>query len=176
MPEIKKIAGGRIYLRELTLDDVSEEYCQWLNDPTVNKYLETRKCTMGELREFVQKQIDDPNSVFLGVFDRENDKHIGNVKLEPIDWQKKKAIFGILIGRKEYWGKGIGTEATKLTLDFAFGQLGLSEIELGVIGENKPARGVFEASGFKVKEIKEKFVNHEGVLYDKVVMTIKKYV
>src|SRR3989339_219619 len=169
----EKIIGDRIYLRELNLADATGEYCGWLNDPAVNKYLETRKATIEDLRNYIQQRVDDPNSFFAGVFDKENNVHIGNVKLEPIDWQKKRAVFGILIGNKDYWSKGIGTEATRLIIDYAFNSMGLEEIELGVIADNKKAARVYEKVGFKIVKIKEKAINHEGVLYDDIVMVIK---
>ena len=169
-----EIAGKRIYLRELVLDDATAEYCSWLNDPAVNKYLETRQAAIEDLKAFIQKQIDNPNSFFVGIFDKSNDKHIGNIKLEPIDWDKKKAALGILIGNKEYWGKGIGTEATKLMIDYAFNRLGLNEIGLGVISENMPARKMYERVGFEVVEVKKNAIDHDGKLYDDVIMAIKK--
>src|SRR3989339_1399978 len=124
----KKIKGGRIYLRALTMNDASEEYCSWLNDKVVNKYLETRESTIEDLKKYIQKQVDDPNSFFVGIFDIVNDRHIGNIKLEPIDWKGKKAVFGILIGNKNYWGRGIGQEATKLIVDHAFSDMDIEEI------------------------------------------------
>lgn len=169
-----KIPGKRVYLRELTPKNASKEYCAWLNDSEVNKYLETRKCNIPELKRYIQKQLDDPNSFFVGIFDKKNNKHIGNIKLEPIDWKNKKAVFGILIGNKDYWGKGIGTEATKLIVDYAFKDMNLNEIELGVISENKAAIKVYEKVGFKVIDIKKNAVNHDGVLFDDVIMVIKK--
>lgn len=169
-----KIIGDRIYLRELTLADATPTYCNWLNDPEVNKYLETRQATIDDLQAYIQKQIADPHSFFVGIFDKNNDTHIGNIKLEPIDWSKKRAIFGILIGDKNYWGKGIGTEATKLIVDYAFYTLNLNEIELGVIVDNKKAARVYEKVGFKIVKIKKNAINHDGVLYDDIIMVIKR--
>lgn len=170
----KKFSSERLYLRELTIADASEEYSRWLNDPEVNYFLETRRATIEDVRNYIEKQNRDPNSVLLGVFDKERDKHIGNVKLEPIDWQNKQAVFGIMIGDKGYWGKGIGREATKLTLDYAFGKLELGEVELGVIAENDRARRTFEKAGFKFARLEPKAMNHNGKLFDKIVMVCKK--
>lgn len=174
MPGIKKIIGDRVYLRQLNESDASQEYCDWLNDDEVNKYLETRQSTIDDLRQYIAKQLADINSFFVGIFDKTNDKHIGNIKLEPIDWAKKRAIFGILIGNKDYWGRGIGTEATKLIVDYAFNFLGLDEVELGVITENKRAIVAYEKAGFRVVGIKERVINHDGVLFDDAVMVIRK--
>jgi len=168
-----KIYGSRIYLRLLVLDDASQEYCDWLNDPEVNKFLETRKSTIAELKNYIQKQLDDPNALFYGIFDKSSDKHIGNIKLEPIDWQKKRAVFGILLGDMNYWGKGIGTEATRLIVDYVFGDLNFKEVELGVIESNKRAIRVYEKVGFKIVTIKENSLNHDRVLYNEVIMLIK---
>lgn len=170
--KIQRVVGPRVYLRALTLADASEEYCAWLNDPEVNEFLETRQSTIPDLQAYIQKQIDDPNSIFMGIFDKMTDTHIGNLKLQPIDWNKKKAIFGILLGDKQYWGRGIGTEATELIVSYAFDTLGLNEIELGVIAENKRAIRVYEKAGFEQVGVRKGAINHDGALYDDVVMRI----
>ncbi len=170
----EKFEGENLYLRQLVESDATQKYCDWLNDPEVNKFLETRQSSIEDLKKYIRQKREDPNASLLGVFDRDNDVHIGNVKLEPIDWQQKRAIFGIMIGNKKYWGKGIGTEATKLILDYAFQKLGLNEVELGVISENIRARKTFEKAGFKAIRFEPRAMNHDGVLYDKVVMVVKK--
>ena len=170
----EKFAGQRLYLRKLTSADASEEYCRWLNDPEVNYFLETRHATIADLVDYIEKQNANPASALLGIFDAANDKHIGNAKFEPIDWDKKRAVFGIVIGVKDYWGKGIGTEATRLGVDYAFKALGLDEVELGVIPENTRARKAFERAGFKYVKTIPKLLNHDGVLYDKIVMAVRK--
>ncbi len=175
------IKGKRIYLRLLTINDASQEYCQWLNDSEVNKYLETKNTTIQELREYIQERIDSPNALFFGIFDKE--KHIGNIKLEPIFWERKKVIFGFIIGDKKYWGKGIGTEATKLIVDFVFNFLNLDEVELGVLPQNKAAVRVYEKVGFiKVPNVKRlidpknNMIDTGGALYrpDDIIMIINK--
>ena len=170
----EKISGDRVYLRQLKEADATPAYCGWLNDSEINQYLETRQSTIDDLKKYIRKQLADPNSFFVGIFDKENDKHIGNIKLEPIDWENKKAIFGILLGDNAYWGRGIGSEATELIIDYAFNSLGLAEIELGVIAENLRAIRSYEKVGFKKTGVKEKAVNHNGVLYDDVIMVVKK--
>ena len=166
--------GNRIYLRELKEEDASQEYCNWLNDPLVNKYLETKKATIKELKKYIREKKENENCIFLGIFIKDTDKHIGNVKLEPIDWNDKKATLGILIGDKNYWGKGICTIATKLVTEYAFEKLGLKKIDLGVLSENKAAIVCYLKSGFKIDNFIPKAVKHENILYDKITMSIKK--
>ena len=168
-----KIIGKRVYLRELTTADASQEYCDWLNDTEVNQYLLTRNSTLEELKEYIQKQIDNPSSLFVGVFDKKNDKHIGNMKLDHIVGQKSKVELGILIGAKNYWCKGIATEAMKLIIDYSCTSLKLDYIELAVFPENKVALRVFKKVGFKIKRIIKNGFNYKAKLADKIIMERK---
>lgn len=147
---IMPIESDRIFLRKLTETDVTPTYCSWLNDPEVNKYLETKSATLKSLKKYVQAKIANPHCVFMGIFDKATGKHIGNVKLEPIDRERGSAVFGIMIGDKNYWGKGFGTEATKLFVQYAFYVLGLSVVSLGVIENNASAVKSYQKAGFTV--------------------------
>ena len=164
------IVGPRLTLRTLEPSDASLEYAAWLNDPVVNQYLETRQATIEDLQKYIQAKLESSNTLFFGIFWIENNRHIGNVKLEPIDFDKGVATMGILIGDKEYWGRGVATEVTNLIVDFAFSTLGLAEVNLGVLSENKAAIRVYEKCGFVVDRIDSKSMNHGGVLYDQVYM------
>ena len=146
----------QIYLRELTLEDVSEKYLSWLNDPEVNEHLGltkdkaiTSKLTLDDLKEFVFKKWDNNSCYFMGIFLKETDEHIGNIKLEymTINGEQTWGI-GLLIGEKQYWNKGIGTEAVRLMLDIAFTDK-IPEVILAVKEENKGAIRVYEKVGFK---------------------------
>lgn len=171
---VKKVKSKKIYLQELTFNYVTQEYCNWINDLEVNKYLETKEVTMKELKRYVQNQINDPNSIFFGIFDINNNRHIGNLKLSEIDRKKKKAVFSMVIGNKEYWGKGIGTEATKLAIKFVFNILKFNKLELGVLREHKVARKIYDKLNFKIIRIDKNFYKHDGAWCDRVYMAIKK--
>jgi ribosomal-protein-alanine N-acetyltransferase len=142
------ISGDNIFLRELNENDVSERYCEWLNDPEVTKYMVTRKTTMDELKQYIKKNRENKHCLFFGIFLKDTNQHIGNIKLEPINIKEKQAILGIMIGEKNCWKRGLGTEAVKLLINFAFTTLLLDKIELGVISEYKPAIRSFEKAGF----------------------------
>ncbi|MBA7581776.1 hypothetical protein ES708_23687 [subsurface metagenome] len=167
------INGEDIYLRGLKGGDASQEYCNWLNDPIVNKYLETKEATIKGLKGYIKEKKEDKNCIFLGIFIKDLDKHIGNVKLEPIDWNNKKATLGILIGDKNYWGGGICTIVMKLVTEYAFEKLGLEKIGLSVLLENKVAIICYLKAGLKIDGFFPKAVKHGNVLYDKITMSIE---
>ncbi len=170
MDNCSELKGNNITLRLLSEENATERYASWLNDPEVNKYLETRQVTVPELKEFIASKNSSDEALFLGIFWNENDLHIGNIKLEPIDFENKTAVVGILIGEKDYWGKGVATEAIKLISDYAFSELELKEVTLGVISEHIAAIKAYEKCGFFVDQMKEKAIDHDGVKYDQVMM------
>lgn len=165
-----RIDGRRIYLRPLTETDASERYAGWLNDPAVNKYLETRSATAEELKAYIWQKNASQSAMLFGIFVKDTNEHIGNVKLEPIDEVKKTATMGILIGENNWWGKGIATDVTNLIVVYAFDALGLLEVRLGVIASNAAARRVYEKCGFAVERIDQKAIDHEGKKFDQVWM------
>ncbi len=164
------IVGPRVELRILLPSDASEKYASWLNDPETNKYLETRSVTLPELREYIAEKDQSAEALFFGVFWKEGDNHIGNVKLEPINCEEGWATMGILIGDGTYRGCGVGTEVTDLITNYAFKELGLQEARLGVISENRAAIRVYEKCGYVVEAVEEKTINHDGVLFDRIRM------
>lgn len=166
--------GKRIYLRELKEEDATQEYCDWLNDPIVNKYLETRNTSIKELEEYIKEKRENKNCLFWGIFLKNTNKHIGNIKLEPINWGKKEATMGILIGNKNFWGKGICTEVIKLLIKNAFDKLNIEKISVGVINDNIATIICNLKSGFKIDNFIPKAVKHENILYDGITMSIKK--
>lgn len=140
--------GNRIYLRTLNVSDASKEYCNWINDPYIHNYLETKKTTVRELRGYIKQKKMSDNCLFYGIFLSENDEHVGNVKLEPIDFENKTATLGILIGNIKYWGKGYCKEAITVLTDYAFNQLNVDFIDLGVYTDNIAAIKCYEKAGF----------------------------
>jgi len=62
--------GERIYLRRMSLADVSQDYCGWLNDKEVNKLLSVKSWTMTELKDYVIQRLKNPNCFFAGIFDK----------------------------------------------------------------------------------------------------------
>lgn len=146
------IDGKRIYLRTLTVKDATERYCSWINDQEVNRFLDSKRITIDELKKYIQKRVSDSNCIFCGIFLKENNFHIGNVKLEPINFIEKKATLGIIIGAKNYWNKGFATESLEIILNYSFNTLGLDEIDLGVYKKNKSAIKAYIKTGFEISE------------------------
>ncbi|MEK7124269.1 MAG: GNAT family N-acetyltransferase [Patescibacteria group bacterium] len=146
------IEGKIIYLKPLNEGNATKEYCNWLCDKEVNKYLTTKEATVSRLKEYIQEQNQKSDCLFLGIFANDSKKHIGNIKLELINFKTQKATIGILVGDKNYWGRGVATETIKLMVDYGFNNLALEEINLEAFADNKAAIRVYEKAGFKISD------------------------
>lgn len=142
---------GNVKLRQITLCDCTDEYVDWLNDPQVNQYLETRWCKQDieSVRGFVKTQIDSCNSLLLAIVDEQENKHIGNIKIGPVNTHHHHADISYFIGDKKMWGRGIATAAIRLACKCGFDELGLHKIEAGAYKEAIASWKALEKNGFK---------------------------
>jgi RimJ/RimL family protein N-acetyltransferase len=149
MKYFKKMVGERVYLSPIDPDD-AEVYAKWINDLEVSIYLTSAPNVYSLSKEKeILEQISKEGYNFA-IIDSEKVKVIGNCGLMNVDNVNRKAELGIFIGEKDYWGKGYGTEAIELLLDFSFNILNLNSIMLIVRAFNKRAIRCYEKCGFKL--------------------------
>lgn len=170
-------AGELILLRQIELSDCTDLYVQWLNDPNVNQYLETKwqNQNRNAVQEFVQSQRENNHSVLFAIIYLDGKRHIGNLKIGPVHPYYKHGDISYFIGEKGLWGKGIATEAIKLACKFGFKELELHKLEAGVYETAVGSWKALEKNGFKQEGIfrdhamvQDKFVNvlRYGLLKD----------
>lgn len=150
----------RVFLRILLPEDVTEKYLGWLNNDRTTRHLVTKSAEMENLKEYVRERYDADDVLFYGIYLRDTGDHIGNVKLEPVDFSKKEAILGILIGESRWRGKGICKEVCNGIAEYSFSILKLEKIFLGVEYENKNAMKCYKSCGFI--EMPQNEGNNEG--------------
>lgn len=158
MKQTVHIEGGRIFLREVVPSDAIQTYCRWMNDTKVNQYLECRfeKWTIKKLQDYIKQTQNNPDNLLLAIVLKDKNKHIGNIKVGPINRVHKFAKVGIIIGEESFWGEGFATEAVKLAVDYAFNTLDLHKLTAGVYANNIASVRVFEKSGFVKEGIEKK--------------------
>lgn len=144
------LEGPRVRLREVRVSDVTPAYYRWLNDPEVTRYLATRPPqSRAQIRDYVKRMRDDPADVFLAIVVRRVNRHIGNIKLGPIDWLNRRSEVSLVIGEKTYWHRGYGTEAISLVAAHAFETLDLHRLEAGCVSDNIASERAFVRAGFR---------------------------
>ncbi|MFC1696987.1 GNAT family N-acetyltransferase [Nanoarchaeota archaeon] len=170
---VVKLKGEKVYLGPVIKEDI-EKYTHWLNDIDVTKYLMQtgQVITIENEEEWFERIIKKKEEKLFAIIDKETMETIGNVGLHDIDPINRTANFGIFIGNKEYWGKGYGTEAGKLIIDFGFNILNLNNIWLQVYGYNKRAVRAYEKIGFKEVGRRRETLFFNGKYYDGIYMDI----
>lgn len=148
-----KIDGERISLRILTPEMVSDAYVGWLNDPRVNRFLETRFVpqTHETCNRFVEAMYLNQSEYLFGIFLKTNDQHIGNIKLGSINWHHLNGQISLFIGEISQWGKGYATDAIHTISKWGYSQIGLQKLEAGCYDENIASLKAFLRVGFQVE-------------------------
>ena len=168
------IYGERVRLRAIEREDI-DRFVRWFNDPEVRRYLLMYE-PMSHAKEerWFESYLSRKDDIILAIEVREGDcwVHIGNVGLHRIDWKNRVATLGIVIGEKEYWGKGYGTEAVRTMLRYAFHELGLNRVELETYSFNPRAQRCYERAGFRREGVRRQALYRDGEFHDVITMGI----
>lgn len=145
------IKTQRFIVRSLTLSDVTDRYLSWVQDKKSNPFIETadEKKDIESLKEYVSTRINRDKCIFLGIFLRNNNIHIGNIKFEPVDKKNGSATVGIMIGDQTWRGKGVAEEVITASADYLYTRFYINKIFLGVDNNNKSAIRAYYKSGFR---------------------------
>jgi [ribosomal protein S5]-alanine N-acetyltransferase len=144
--------------------DVGDAYVGWLNEPRINRYLESRftEHTIESTREFVQGARASASTLMLGMRSATLGRHVGNIKLGPIDVHHGLSEIGLLIGDPNAWGRGVGRTAISILCDIAREQLGLRKLTAGCYESNAGSQKAFLAAGFVVEGRRERHFILDG--------------
>ena len=147
------IESQRLLLRSVRQSDLTTNYLCWLHDDEVNQYLESRfqEQSMDTIYAYWKQHHNDLNSPWFAIVDRDLDKHIGNIKLGPIDWVHERGEISLFIGEKSYWGKGYASEAINALKTWAFREIGIQKLTAGIYTSNIASRKAFEKAGFTIE-------------------------
>ena len=145
-----ELIGTRLRLREVRLSDVNGSYLEWMNDAEVLKYTESRfqAHSKEHLCDYVTRINANPDFVFRAITLEETGRHIGNIKLGPIDWNHRFGDIGIIIGAKDCWGKNYAGESIRLFADHAFRALKMHKLTAGCYAINEAGIKAFIKAGF----------------------------
>lgn len=158
-----KVTGKRIYIKILAPDDVSEAYVDWMNDPEINQFLESRFRiqTLESVRSFIEDMNNSPIDAMFGIFLKDSHEHIGNIKIGNINVLHRRAEVGLVIGSRAMWGKGYAAEAISLATKYGFEELNLNKLTAGMYADNIGSFKAFLKCGWRhVGTFKEHCFSH----------------
>lgn len=168
------LQGERLFLRPIEKEDLPR--CQrWINDPAIRQYgfppvfldaiAEDRWHEAQDRRSF-------PSDMVFAITLKEKNRHIGNIGLHNINWIRRSAVTGTIIGEGRDRDRGFGHEAKSLLLAFAFNELGLHRIESHVRITNERSLAYLDRCGYKREGVMRDAHFFDGQWVDVILLSI----
>lgn len=155
-----------VTLRPLNLDDIDLIY-EWEADIELNILSGwSPKRSLAAFRHKYEKRITEPEDdrYMFGV--QIEERLVGYVELVLIDRIERRAFISIVIGEKQFWGRGIGSTALRILLDYAFTVQAMEKICAEVYGINTRSQRLMERVGFQREGILRQHEFHNGSRQD----------
>lgn len=166
------LIGASVYLRPLEVAD-APALVPWLNDPEVTRHLRRyQPLTLAAEEHFLRRMSESETDLVLGIALRADDRLVGGTGLHKVDARNRHAEFGIFLGDKSVWGKGHGTEATRLVVRHAFETLNLNRVWLHVYEYNEAGLRVYQKVGFRTEGRLRQDTFRDGRYWDTLVMAV----
>ena len=161
------LVGRKIKLRSKYFEDTLNDY-RWRRDEELCR-LDAAPLMQISLEDYqkliVEQPIHPTGSCQFAIVTMEG-KHIGNCSYFNIDSVNHQAEIGIMIGEKEYWGKGCATEAIRLISNYAFITLNLHKLTAGCYRANAASSKAFEKAGFIEEGMRKAHMFYDGTYQD----------
>jgi RimJ/RimL family protein N-acetyltransferase len=166
------LVGRRIFLRPFSEDDL--RYVQkWSDDSEIRRLTgEIAPMSRQEAEEFYKHLRADKDRVWFAVVLKRGNRVIGEVGLLRMFRPWRCTDMSIIIGEKNMWGKGYGTEAGRLLLKYAFERLKFHRVSIGVVGFNDRAIRFWKSLGFKKEGVQKDGYYCDNEFSDFVMMSI----
>ena len=144
------ISSNKIVLREKRLSDAWDDYT-WETDPELAQ-LDAAPVLATAFSRYLPDYTNELRNVFPTSqrfsVDTLDKKHIGNCSCYNINETRGEAELGIMIGNRDYWNKGYGTDIVATLVNYVFRQTKLSRIHLKTLESNIRAQKCFQKCGF----------------------------
>lgn len=167
------LAGERVALLPLGPEH-APLLVSWMNDDETTCFMFTgqRPANTEQLSEEIRRQVASAGNVVFLLIDRATGTAIGYAGLYDIHPTARKAEFRILIGAKEFWNKGCGTEATELLTYYGFDRLNLNKVWLGVTDGNAGGLRAYQKAGFREEGRLRQELYRNSRYYDAIRMSM----
>lgn len=149
-PAPLRIEGQKVVLREKRLEDAENDHT-WRSDPELAAFdaVPPLRLSLAEYLRLYKEELrhPSPRHQTIALEDKEG-HHIGNIMYYDVDEAKGQAELGIMIGRKDYWSQGYGTEAVLTLISYLFTTTQLQRLYLHTLKWNVRAQRAFQKAGF----------------------------
>ncbi len=166
------VIGDKLYLRPLDREDALIIQ-GFINDPGISRnLLAYRPFTLSMEQAFIENSSNEPNDIALGICLKADDQLIGMTGLHRIHEKDRRAEFGMAIGDERQWGKGYGTEVTRLMTALAFERFNLNRVSLTVYAFNERGIRTYTRVGYQREGVMRAFTFVDGAYHDAITMSM----
>jgi len=166
------LRGKRLYLRPVLCEDRTL-FLRWVNDPDLRWLYMTRASPIDEAEadEWLAQLHTRTDAISFVICTTEG-RPIGMIGLHSIDWKSRVSSTEVVIGEKEFRGKGYATEAKIILLHYAFDTLNMHKIWGGIFSFNKASQAYNKKCGYKVEGVQREQLFANGKYYDKILVAV----
>ncbi len=170
-------SGKLVRLSAFDPEEMSKAFPNWYRNSEYLRLLNSSarplQSPKAELK-WMEKEAEEnsPASYYFSIRTLADDKLIGELGLDVINWSGRDAFVGLGIGETEYWSKGYGTDVMNVLLRFAFTEINLRRVTLTVFEYNPRAIRSYEKAGFRHEGRLRSLLHREGRRWDELFMGI----
>ena len=165
------LTGNKVTLRKITKEDY-ENYNAF-EDVMESRLLMNDGIpfppTDADHEKFLGEISSEKDDYMFGIELKDEKLFIGTIAVYLVNWNNGTCHVGISIG-PDFQGKGYGTDAMKVLLDFIFNYMNVNKVKLQVFGYNKRAIGSYEKCGFLLEGTLKEELFRFGKYHDIYVM------
>ena len=166
------LRGERVILRPIVAEDAQAMFASLADEESMRLTGSQQDFTFEQVEEYCKRLLTADDRADYAITRQEDGLYVGEVVLNNIDWINGYSNFRIALAGKQFFGKGYGTEAIQLILEYGFRQLQLHRIELEVYDFNPRAQHVYEKVGFVREGVRRDVLLWDGVYHSAIVMGI----
>ncbi|MBI3749838.1 MAG: GNAT family N-acetyltransferase [Chloroflexi bacterium] len=167
------LTGDLVVLRRHVPENVAA-FRRWYADPEIARLARYQPSPMRpeEIDRFFEARVVGRDALAMDIHEQTTDRLIGTCEFSQLDGENGSALYHITIGEADAWGRGYGTEATRLMLDHAFGTLSLHRIGLFVFEFNERAVRAYRRCGFVIEGRSRESIWRDGRWWDELAMSV----
>lgn len=168
-----QIVGRLVALRRPHPNDLPS-VVNWYRDREITRLTryQARPMSQGEVERFFELRMLAPDALAYSIVELPDWRLIGFTTFSSLDGDNGSVLFHIMIGERDAWGRGLGTEVTELMVGHAFQRLGLHRVGLSVFSYNLRAIRAYEKAGFTIEGRQREAILRDGIYWDEIHMGV----
>lgn len=150
---MKNYQSERVFVKEIAIEDITDRVMAWFEDEELMRYYSNsrNKITKESLLQSIAEGKKNGNVFTFGIYDNVSSALIGTLKLGPINHSQKISDLVVLIGDRNFLGKGLAVEAIKLGNELAFEEYDIRKLFGGMYESNTPSIKAYTRAGWIIE-------------------------